>query len=307
MKRASYVESERICEATFAKGCPWWHLYTPGIDTSLLFADAEDFRYAINLMARCHKEIGTVIIVAFEIMSNHIHLVVSGNEVDIRRFFDLFRRRLKWYLTSKGRKESIRRFTMSLKPIKDLRTLRNTIVYVNRNGYVADPDRTPYSDPWGTGRFYFGDYPIGRPLDDFSYREARKLLRSRGGELAGDYLVINGHISPVSFCAIEFGKAMFRNAHHYFSMISKNVGAYGELANELDDGEFLTDPELFTQVSKLLIHNYGTNSLRDLTKPQKLDLARRLRQDYHSSNGQIRRILGLTQYDVDSLFPLSAK
>lgn len=307
MKRASYAESERICETTFAKGCPWWHLYTPGIDTPLLFADAEDFRYAINLLARCHKDIETVIIVAFEIMSNHVHLVVSGNEDDIRRFFNLFRRRLKWYLTSKGRKESIRRFTMSLKPIKDLRTLRNTIVYVNRNGYVADPDRTPYSDPWGTGRFYFGDYQIGRPLGDFSYREARKLLRSRGGELAGDYLVINGHISPVSFCAIELGKAMFRNAHHYFSMISKNVEAYGELANELDDGEFLTDQELFTQVSKLLMQNYGTNSLRELTKPQKLDLARMLRQSYHSSNGQIRRILGLTQYDVDSLFPLSAK
>ncbi|HBH07906.1 MAG TPA: hypothetical protein DDX40_00655, partial [Rikenellaceae bacterium] len=82
---------------------------------------------------------------------------------------------------------------------------------------------------------------------------------------------------------------------------------YGELANEIDDGEFLTDPELFTQVSKLLMQNYGTNSLRDLTRPQKLDLARRLRQDYHSSNGQIRRVLGLSQYDVDSLFPLSAK
>ena len=100
---------------------------------------------------------------------------------------------------------------------------------------------------------------------------------------------------------------MFRNAHHYFSMISKNIEAYSELANELDDGEFLTDSELFTQVSKFLMHSYGTNLLRELTKPQKLDLARKLRKDYHSSNGQIRRILCLSQYDVDSLFPLSAK
>ncbi len=307
MKRASYAESERTCEATFANGCPWWHLNTPGMATSLLFADTEDFRYAINLLARCHKDIGTVVIVAFEIMSNHIHLVVSGKENDLRLFFTLFKRRLKWYLTSKGRGEAIKQFTMSLKPICDLRTLRNTIVYVNRNGYVADPDRTPYSDPWGTGMFYFGEHQTGRRLGDFSYREARKMLRCRGGELAGDYLVLNGHISPASFCSIGLGKAMFRNAHHYFSMLSKNVEAYDELANELDDGEFLTDPELFTQANKLLMQNYGTNSLRDLTKPQKLDLVRRLRKDYHSSNGQIRRILGLTQYDVDSLFPLSAK
>lgn len=307
MKRASYAESERICEATFANGGPWWHLYTPGMATSLLFADAEDFRYAINLLARCHKDVGTVVIVAFEIMGNHIHLVVSGKESDIRRLFALFRRRLKWYLTSKGRGDAIRQFTMSLKPIEDLKTLRNTIVYVNRNGYVTDPDCTPYSYPWGTGRFYFGDFLVGKHLGDFSYRETRKMLRCRGGELTGDYLVINRHISPVSFCSIDLGKAMFRNAHHYFSMISKNIEAYGELANELDDGEFLTDSELFTQVSKLLMHSYGTNLLRDLTRPQKLDLARKLRQDYHSSNGQIRRVLGLTQYDVDSLFPLSAQ
>lgn len=307
MKRASYAESERICEATFANGYPWWHLYTPGMVTSLLFADADDFRYAINLLARCHKDIGTVVIVAFEIMSNHIHLVVSGKEDDIRHFFALFKRRLKWYMTSKGRMEAIGQFTMSLKPVNDLRTLRNTIVYVNRNGYVADPDHTPYSYLWGTGMFYFGELQTGRRLGDFTYREARKMLRCRGGQLPDDYLITDGHVSPVSFCSIGLGKAMFRNAHHYFSMISKNIEAYSELANELDDGEFLTDSELFTQVSKFLMHSYGTNLLRELTKPQKLDLARKLRKDYHSSNGQIRRILSLTQYDVDSLFPLSAK
>lgn len=307
MRRASYAESERICETTFANGCPWWHLYTPGIATSLLFVDADDYRYAINLLARCHKDIGTVITVAFEIMSNHIHLITSGKEDDVRHFFTLFKRRLKWYMASKGRKEALVQFTMFLKPVSDLKTLRNTIVYVNRNGYVADPDHTPYSYPWGTGKFYFGEHQTGMRLGDFTYREARKTLRSRGEQLPDHYIITDGHVSPVSFCSIGLGKAMFRNAHHYFSMLSKNIEAYGEQANELDDGEFLTDSELFTQVSKFLMHSYSTNLLGDLTKPQKLDLARKLRQDYHSSNGQIRRILGLSQYDVDSLFPLSAK
>ena len=47
--------------------------------------------------------------------------------------------------------------------------------------------------------------------------------------------------------------------------------------------------------------------LCDLSKAQKMDLARSLHYDFRSSNGQIRRILGLSQYEVDSLFPLSAK
>ena len=100
--------------------------------------------------------------------------------------------------------------------------------------------------------------------------------------------------------------AIFRDAHHYFSMVSKNVEAYSELAAKIDDGEFLTDTELFTQVTKIVKSGYGLNALKDLSKAQKLDLARKLHYDYRSSNGQIRRTLGLTQYEVDSLFPLSA-
>lgn len=51
-------------------------------------------------------------------------------------------------------------FRMSLKSVCDLRTLRNTIVYVNRNGYVVNPAYTPFSYPWGTGRYYFNDFPL---------------------------------------------------------------------------------------------------------------------------------------------------
>ena len=118
--------------------------------------------------------------------------------------------------------------------------------------------------------------------------------------------MIDGYIAPKSYCTIIFGMAIFRDAHHYFSMVSKNVEAYSELAAEIDDGEFLTDTELFTQVTKIVKSGYGLNALKDLSKAQKLDLARKLHYDYRSSNGQIRRTLGLAQYEVDSLFPLSA-
>ena len=97
---------------------------------------------------------------------------------------------------------------------------------------------------------------------------------------------------------------MFRDAHHYFSAVSKNVEAYSEIAVEIGDGEFLTDQELFTQVLKIVREKYRLASTKDLTEAQRIDLARTLHYDYRSSNGQIRRILGLSQYEVDSLFPM---
>ena len=131
MKKISYAESERMCEATF-RGCgAWWHLYTAGKMSSILFVDDDDYRYAMNLLARCHKETGSITIVAFEIMSNHIHIVLCGSEHNARRLFDLFRRRLCRYLKKKNSGADMKSFRMSLKSVCDLRTLRNTIVYVN--------------------------------------------------------------------------------------------------------------------------------------------------------------------------------
>ena len=98
---------------------------------------------------------------------------------------------------------------------------------------------------------------------------------------------------------------MFRDAHQYFSMLTKNVEAYSELACELDDSEFLTDSELFAQLAKLLRTSYGVANVQELTKSQLVDAANKLHYDYHASNGQLRRLLGITQYEADSLFPLS--
>ena len=100
---------------------------------------------------------------------------------------------------------------------------------------------------------------------------------------------------------------MFRDAHHYYYFLNKNIESYNEIATELDDSEFLTDSELFVQLSSVLKTDYATSTIKTLSKAQKLDLARRLRQTYRSSNGQIRRVLGLSQYDIDSLFPLAAR
>ena len=82
----------------------------------------------------------------------------------------------------------------------------------------------------------------------------------------GDWKMIDGYIAPKSYCAITFGMGIFMDAHHYFSMVSKNVEAYSELAVEIDDEEFLTDTELFTQVTKIVKSEYGLNALKDLSK-----------------------------------------
>lgn len=60
---------------------------TPGNLTELLFRDDDDYRYVMNLMARCLAEVPGLAVVAFEVMSNHLHIVICGSEVGTRLFF----------------------------------------------------------------------------------------------------------------------------------------------------------------------------------------------------------------------------
>ena len=296
-----FKERERCCEATFLDGEPYWHAYTSGKDTPLLFSLEDDFVFVMNVIAQAAAFFPEVRIIAFEVMNNHFHFVVSADEKAVLTFWGFVRKRLvRSFPLMKG-------LQITIKPIGDLGALRNNIVYTNRNGYVADSSHTPFSYPWGTGRYYFLDRPRGKTLARIFVDDKRRMFRCRTPELPGEWEVSNGYVAPWNYCAVKFGMAMFRDAHHYFMMVSKNVEAYAELAAGLDDGEFLTDTELFSRMSSSLRSDYGVSSIKDLTKLQRFDLARKLRYEFRSSNGQIRRMLGLSQYEIDSLFPLTAK
>ena len=297
----TFKEKEEYCKATFRSGGPYWHVYTSGKESPLIFSQEEDFMFVMNLIAQAASLFPEVRIIAFEVMNNHFHFVVSSEEKAILEFWEFIRKRLTRAFPLKNG------LRITLKPIGDLVALRNNIVYTNRNGYVADSSHTPFSYPWGTGRYYFLDMPKGKTLARIFVDDKRRMFRCRTPALPSGWEVSNGYVTPWNYCAVKLGMAMFRDAHHYFVMISKNVEAYAELAAGLDDGEFLTDTELFARLSVLVRSDYDVSSIKDLTKPQRFDLARKLRYEFRSSNGQIRRVLGLSQYEIDSLFPLTAE
>lgn len=162
----TFGESERRCEATFLNAGPFWHAYTSGKNTPLLFAEEADFAFVMNVIARAKLEYQDVVILAFEVMNNHFHFVLCAQEAQVSPFWDSIRKRLKRYYPD------IVYADLSYKRIDSLNSLRNNIAYTHRNGYVANPDHTPFSYPWGTGRYYFLDAPAGVPYSTVSDRES---------------------------------------------------------------------------------------------------------------------------------------
>lgn len=295
---SNFYEFERRCQEIFESCGEVYHAYTSGKETPILFINTEELSFVMNVIAYvAYRFQNTIKIIAFEVMDNHFHFILSGCKNDISEFFKAIVKKLKRTIPQAGK------LALYFKPIPDLNAMRNNIVYTNRNGYVVNPNHTPFSYPWGTGRYYFNDASSLARYEDISFEKKREMMKGRAIDFPPDWQVTDGYISPASYCAIGLGMAMFRDAHHYFSMISKNVEAYSGIAVDIDDGEFLTDQELFSEVLKILRTRYDGTKPAALSPAQKLDLARTLHYDYHSSNGQIRRILGLGEYEVKQLFP----
>ena len=245
---STYREKENYCLRSFGENGPYWHLCTSGKETPLMFRSHDDFVFAMNVVAQMALEYQDVRILTFEIMGNHIHILAEGQSERLLTAFSFIKKRL-----SRGMKSGFpdglpEGFSPTLKEIADIDAIRNTIVYINRNGFVSNHNYTPYSYPWGAGPYFFG-YMLETTstFHDVTTKQGRSMFRGRIPEIPDNWPVVDGYVLPISYCAIKFAKALFR-----------------------------------------------------------LDLARTLHYDFRCSNGQLRRVIGLTQYEVDALFPKSA-
>ena len=49
---SNYRDLEAYCESQFIHGGPYWHIYTPGLETPVLFGLKEDYVFAMNLICQ---------------------------------------------------------------------------------------------------------------------------------------------------------------------------------------------------------------------------------------------------------------
>lgn len=301
-----FMMKENECEALFFQKQPFWHLCTPGELMEIIFTDKEEFKFGINLLAICLVEFPHLSVYTFELMNNHIHVILSGSETDCYAYFKMFKEKLKRFVKNRNRIVDFSNFRPALLPISDLRTLRNEIAYTNRNGYVVDPSATPFSYPWGANMWFFTDldrYLPTMPYSELNFKEKRRITYSRVIDLPSSYSVWNGIIIPPSFCAVKEAQMMFRDAHQYFNLLGKNYEAYSQIAGRLGDRIFITDEEMYSAVCQICRKRYGVEKPSELTPRQRPEVAQAMHNEYNASNHQIRSILKLDPGIVKELFP----
>ena len=302
----SFYEKENRCDFLFKSGGPYWHLTTPGMFQEVLFISRDDYRFGMSSTAICIAECD-IVVYAHTLMGNHVHDIVEGTRKECLHYMARRKERLYRYLVSQGRKTDLSAFECEPIPITDVRMLRNEIIYVHRNGYVVNPSHTPFSYPWGTGCYYFNplaNNDRGIPFSSLTYRQRRQVFHSRVFDLPDKYRFKDGMILPPSYCRVDKGEEFFRDAHQYFSLLSKNSEAYSEQARRIGDTVVLTDEEMYPAIQALSRRKYNVRRPSELDMKSKVEIARTMHEDYFASNSQIQRILNLDINAVNSLYPL---
>ena len=271
-----------------------------------IFCNEEDFKIGMWCLAAALHLCKSVRAITFELMGNHVHLILAGQKEDCIKAFGLFVERLRQAFPKRQHAIDWSKFKMEILPIESLQALRNEIIYVNRNAFVANPMYTPDSYPWGGGCAYFCPWLkhlATTPLSELPVLTQRALLHTKKIASLADLKVIDSMPLIPSFCDIQLGESMFRDARSYFNSLTRNAEAFSQTASRLKDTIFLTDEELYSVLCSHISKEYSVKAPSQLSSQQKIDTARHLHFHYNATNQQLRRMLRLDIAILEALFP----
>ncbi|MCQ2175719.1 MAG: hypothetical protein MJY80_05085 [Bacteroidales bacterium] len=259
----------------------------------------------MNLFALSLKLHTGISVLTFELMSNHIHALFYGEDTDIRAWFKCFVKLLKHNLDHAS--DAIISLEGKCFPINNDDYLRNTLLYINRNGFVISPEESPFSYPWGANRYYFNPeaklrFSVSKKV--LKFREKRAMTRSALFDKAEGLFLVDGYISPMCFCDITAGESLFRNARQYFTKVSKNLESNKDIAAIIMESSYYIDDDLYAYLVAFCSKQYGCKNPTMLPAAEKIELAKKLHYDFNAGNKQIARMLKMDLSAVYSLFPL---
>ena len=302
---------EWVQEQLFREFGPFYHLSTKPLENGVIFQDDDERKVAINLIALLAKETH-VEILAFAIMSNHLHFIIKGELVDGLEFFRRLKKRLSNFFARRGRSGVMDLVDVDpgTPAISSLTQFRNEIAYVIRNPYVARADVNLFAYPWCSGYLYFNpllECLCSQSANELSYKERRDITRASAPVLDPQFRVRDGMIAPESFVNYKLVERLFPSARKFLWWVLRNVEAQHEVASRLGEKVFLNDDELFVTAQQLARSQFGCDGVKELSIPQRKEIAVALKNKWNASNGQVARMAQLDPRIVDDMFPLTAR
>jgi len=279
-----------------------WLVSTDHLEEELWFRDLDDFKVAMNYMAIQAASHPNVKVLAFILMSNHVHIVIKGTSEDVLMFIVQFKHRYSIYMRKKwGIKEFLRRNGIDIKEVPyDTEAIERAIAYVQMNCVAASICTHPAQYPWGTGDTFFSP---ARPMSakrvgDLKGRELERLLHSNSTVLPKQWRInAEGYVLPQEYVDVQSVEKLFRSAQrmNYFYTSSSKARKRLELEENLPA---FRDQIILSAIPDLCRSLFQKESFTELTSAQKAEFMRQIRYRFSADVNQIARVCGVGYADA---------
>ena len=274
---------------------------TDHLEDRIWFRDEEDFKAGMNTVAILAAVAPTVHILAFTLMSNHVHFVLECSYEEATSFINAFKKYHSRYLHCKyGFKETLRGNHVDIQRINLTEdSPERVIAYVLMNCVAANICLYPADYPWGTGNIYFRmTERKGRRIGTLSKREQVRVLHSKA-YLPADYILgEDGYILPESYTKVSFVEALFHTPKRMLFFLQNSSKAKQRIESNDQMVPAFKDQLIISAIPDLCHSLFRKNKLSDLTPEQRIELLRQIHYRFSANINQIGRVSGLPYEEV---------
>ena len=275
-------------------------LSTEHLEDGLWFREEEDFKVAMNYVAIEAARHPEVQVLAFILMSNHVHFVLKGRREDVVAFVESFKQRYSLYYQKKyGVKEFLRRNGLDIKEIPyDNEAPEKVISYVQMNSVAANICAFCNQYPWGTGNLFFNaTTPKGIKLGNMSDRARQKALHSNFTKLPEHWILgDDGYILPCCYVDVKAVEQLFRTPKRMQYFLHSSSKARKRLENTCLPA--FRDQVILAAIPDLCQSLFQKDSFSALTEEEQSEFLRQLRYRFSADINQLARVCGLTYADA---------
>lgn len=273
-----------------AEGNGYYHLCTDGLKDALLFNNESQYSYGMILMGLIKLRFNLAIY-AFELMPNHIHIILNGRGADCLGAFDYLKHKLSVRLQQDGDSALPEDYWFKLVKIEDEEQLKRELIYVLRNP-LEKGFYTVGGYLWGSGWIYYSHLSTamgGTFAGDISKRQKCKYFTTEM-DIPDDWR-IHPYVGllPDSFVDTSLVTKLFPSPKDLQTALVKDYEVFFQIASRLGELCEFSKSEISGIVSQTLQKRFGGRSLNDLTDQDKGKMAIILNREY-----------GLTSYQIST-------
>ena len=281
------------------KNC--YHLCTAALRDKLLCYDEEDYLAIWNALLVCLAVAG-LHVYCLCLMSNHIHILLSGTPELISGFFSHFKQKAGRHIKGRYGKTTAQELKYELFAVKDRKSFCQEVAYILRNPYKANIE-SPFSYKWSSAASYFNPFlREGANISQLTQSDQRALLKTRI-DLPASLRIYDRALTAASVVDAGFVESMFDHSSiQFFNAVKMwNLEDAVNLSHGQSVPDAYSDEEVLRGISQMCQDVFLVRSAEALGKKDLARMVRKLRARFGCPRSQLLRLLPVDDFLLDRL------